>query len=267
MVVIIRRPHSLLKSPSADSESSDPIQRPLLLKTDSTSSSSMGTMERRRRLIAARYRTDSETTDEQCIPESISETHDSAVESAEDIEEDDKSPNCEVVPAINLEVQSSTESDKTVLSLRHNSADQLSSVPNSPFGSSIGSSGLAMFSRPKLSLNLPEIIVEPCSPPATSPSAESSPTSAALSDQPVAVTASQFKKESSSSTTSSTSSITLGKICLYKVEDPVLYSAICKEALCHSSFIKKAKRRWRKLHYFREEVSISSPTRSSCVSL
>lgn len=209
MVVIIRRPHSLLKSPSADSESSDPIQRPLLLKTDSTSSSSMGTMERRRRLIAARYRTDSETTDEQCIPESISETHDSAVESAEDIEEDDKSPNCEAVPpAINLEVQSSTESDKTVLSLRNNSADQLSSVPNSPFGSSIGI--LVPFSRPKLSLTLPEIIVEPCSPPATSPSAESSPTSAtALSDHPGGQV-SQSKKESSSSTTSSTSSITLG---------------------------------------------------------
>ena len=80
--MIIRRPISLLKSPSADSESSDPIQRPMLLKMDSTSSSSMGTMERRRRLFAARYRTDSETTDEQCIPESISEAGqcDSAVE-------------------------------------------------------------------------------------------------------------------------------------------------------------------------------------------
>ena len=86
--MVIRRPNSLLKSPSADSESSDPI-RPQLIKMDSTSSSSLGPIERKQRLIAARYRTDSETTDEQCIPESISEAHDSAVESAEeDIIED-----------------------------------------------------------------------------------------------------------------------------------------------------------------------------------
>ena len=59
-------------------------------------------------MLALRYRTDSETTDEQCIPESISETHDSAVESAEDIideeeDDEDKSPNTEAVPQINLQ--------------------------------------------------------------------------------------------------------------------------------------------------------------------
>ena len=38
--------------------------------------------------MASRYRTDSETTDEQCIPESISEAHDSAIDSTEDIAEE-----------------------------------------------------------------------------------------------------------------------------------------------------------------------------------
>ena len=42
----------------------------------------------RRLLMASRYRTDSETTDEQCIPESISEAHDSAIDSTEDIAEE-----------------------------------------------------------------------------------------------------------------------------------------------------------------------------------
>ena len=182
-VVFIRRPNSLLKSPSADSESSDPIKPLMILKTDSTSSSGIHD-HRRQRLMALRYRTDSETTDEQCIPDSISEVHDSAMDSAEDIiednhEYDDKSPNCDMVqspavthPCINLEVQSSTESDKTVLSIRN--SDLPSSVPNSPFSSSPRSSSHNL--RLKLSLNLPEIVVQPCSPPQTSPSAESSPT-------------------------------------------------------------------------------------------
>ena len=64
--------------------------RPVLMKMDSTSSSSLCTIERKQRLIAARYRTDSETTDEQCIPESISEAHDSAVESAEELDNEDE---------------------------------------------------------------------------------------------------------------------------------------------------------------------------------
>ena len=51
-VVFIRRPTSLLKSPSADSESSDPI-KPLMIKTDSTSSSSFD--HRRGRLMAERF--------------------------------------------------------------------------------------------------------------------------------------------------------------------------------------------------------------------
>ena len=44
-------PRSLLKSPSADSESSEAPIRPALLKTDSTSSSSLGTLERKHRMI------------------------------------------------------------------------------------------------------------------------------------------------------------------------------------------------------------------------
>ena len=53
-VFIRGRPRTLLKSPSADSENSDPI-RPPLLKADSTSSSSIGTLERRSR----KYKTNS----------------------------------------------------------------------------------------------------------------------------------------------------------------------------------------------------------------
>ena len=119
---------------------------------------------------------------------------------------------------LTLEVQSSTESDKTVLSLKHNnnnkvgisvSGDDLNnSVPNSP-GLSLcnsprsgSSNNLITINRHKLSLNLPEIIVQPCSPPPTSPSLESSPTSNNNVD---------IKKESSSSTNSSSSSISLGR--------------------------------------------------------
>lgn len=126
---------------------------------------------------------------------------------------------------LTLEVQSSTESDKTVLSLKHNnynnnkagisvSGDDLNnSVPNSPGGGlslcnspRSGSSNnlITTISRHKLSLNLPEIIVQPCSPPPTSPSLESSPTS----NNNVDIN----KKESSSSTNSSSSSISLGTI-------------------------------------------------------
>lgn len=147
-------------------------------------------------------------------PFSETQGGDSAVESGgdEDLDDtDDKSPNCDVV--INLmEVQSSTESDKTVLSFRDNN---LSSVPNSPFGGS-PRSGSSQNLRQKLCLVLPEIIVEPCSPPATSPSTESSPTAAFNS----------IKKESSSSTTSSTSSITLGSVYFF---DP-----FCKQNMVKS---------------------------------
>ena len=189
--IFMKRPHTLMKSPSADSESSDPIK---------VNHPSLNSAERRRQvMLALRYRTDSETTDEQCIPESISEAHDSALESAEDIideeEDEDKSPNTEGVPQINLEVQSSTESDKTVLSMKNN---DLSSAPNSPFSISPRSSSHNL--RQKLTLTLPEIVVEPCSPPATSPSAESSPTTFH----------GVIKKDSSSSTTSSSSSLSLG---------------------------------------------------------
>ena len=131
---------------------------------------------------------------------------------------------------LTLEVQSSTESDKTVLSLKHNnynnnnkagisvSGDDLNnSVPNSPGGGlslcnspRSGSSNnlITTISRHKLSLNLPEIIVQPCSPPPTSPSLESSPTSNNNVD---------IKKESSSSTNSSSSSISLGRYKMYLV--------------------------------------------------
>ena len=118
---------------------------------------------------------------------------------------------------LTLEVQSSTESDKTVLSLKHNNnkagcsdLDLNNSVPNSP-GLSLcnsprsgSSNNLITNIRHKLSLNLPEIIVQPCSPPPTSPSLESSPTS----NNNVDIN----KKESSSSTNSSSSSISLGTI-------------------------------------------------------
>ena len=93
----------------------------------------------------------SETTDEQCIPESISEAHDSAIDSTEDIvEEEDEQILDEVEKdltkaklqlqqtcanqqqqPLTLEIQSSTESDKTVLSLKHKD-DINNSVPNSP---------------------------------------------------------------------------------------------------------------------------------------
>ena len=198
--IFIKRPHTLMKSPSADSESSDPIKvHPALSNAE----------RRRQVMLALRYRTDSETTDEQCIPESISETHDSAVESAEDIideeEDEDKSPNTEAVPQINLEIQSSTESDKTVLSFK-NKDENLSSAPNSPFSCSPRSSSHNL--RQKLTLTLPEIVVEPCSPPATSPSAESSPTT-------FQVQGGVIKKDSCSSTTSSSSSLSLGKVFFY----------------------------------------------------
>ena len=117
----------------------------------------------------------------------------------------DKSPNCEILPQINLEVQSSTESDKTVLSVKKRETEELSSVPNSPFSSSPRNSSHNL--RLKLNLNLPEIVVQPCSPPPSSPSADSSPTN--IGGQAVT---SSVKKESSSSTTSSTSSISLGKL-------------------------------------------------------
>ena len=129
------------------------------------------------------------------------------MESAEDIideeeDDEDKSPNTEAVPQINLEIQSSTESDKTVLSFKKQDND-LSSAPNSPFSCSPRSSSHHL--RQKLTLTLPEIVVEPCSPPATSPSAESSPTTF-QGVQGV------IKKDSCSSTTSSSSSLSLGNV-------------------------------------------------------
>jgi len=95
------------------------------------------------------YRTDSETTDDQCIPESTSEPHDSALDSMDDCPEDDMlkvtespEPNDAIKPQVPqiclLEVQSSTESDKTVLSTTTVFEQQLRainsdcSLPNSP---------------------------------------------------------------------------------------------------------------------------------------
>lgn len=97
------------------------------------------------------FRTDSETTDDQCIPESTSEPHDSALDSMDDFideenirisvnkkaeKEGDFAPK---VPQICLlEVQSSTESDKTVLSTTTVFEQQLRamnsdcSLPSSP---------------------------------------------------------------------------------------------------------------------------------------
>ena len=110
-------------------------------------------------------RTDSETTDDQCIPESTSEPHDSALDSMDDyiddenLKIDDNINNvnnvdnfnnvddfcnknddfCPKVPQICLlEVQSSTESDKTVLSTTTVFEQQLRalnsdcSLPSSP---------------------------------------------------------------------------------------------------------------------------------------
>ncbi|XP_059098471.1 mucin-2-like [Tigriopus californicus] len=168
--VFIRRPSPLLKSPSVDSESSDPNQAP--------GSGSVTLLRRNNGLWrmhekALQYsRTDSETTDEQCIPESISTANDSAIDSQEDINDDEDTFNPEGVfeesgqmiptpvsfksqspvhgsPTTFLEVRdSSTESDKTVLSMvtlvENTSKDSLPSTP-----------GLSS----QMSLPLPEIVV------------------------------------------------------------------------------------------------------------
>ncbi len=229
--VVIRRPNNLLKSPSVDSESSDPVNA-------NYGKAFLG--HHKAPLMAARYRTDSETTDEHCIPESISEAHDSAIDSTEDIEEEDEtavteaveaavvveeeeeeevdvSPNCDIVPQImtTLEVQSSTESDKTVLStttVRDFSASNLlmtsasaaslvSSAETLTISNTTASIGKVM-SKPAIkmiNLTLPDIVVEPCSPDQSSASEVSSPT--AVRPDPL-----------SSSSTSSSSSLSLGII-------------------------------------------------------
>ena len=89
------------------------------------------------------FRTDSETTDDQCIPESTSEPHDSPLDSMDDFVDEENVENVEnfssKVPQICLlEVQSSTESDKTVLSTTTVFEQQLRainsdcSLPSSP---------------------------------------------------------------------------------------------------------------------------------------
>ena len=98
------------------------------------------------------FRTDSETTDDHdCIPESTSEPHDSALDSMDDFIDDDNiriSVHKKVAKAEDLapkvpqicllEVQSSTESDKTVLSTTTVFEQQLRainsdcSLPSSP---------------------------------------------------------------------------------------------------------------------------------------
>ena len=214
--VVIRRPNNLLKSPSVDSESSDPVN---------ANYKKIFTSAHKAPLMAARYRTDSETTDEQCIPED--EVDDDVLDvgaEAEVVEgktckeeklqtqdgddnldcsEEDVSPNCDVVPQITLEVQSSTESDKTVLSTT-TVRDALSAILPSTSANSLASSEasssafkLGNNKQNKLSLTLPEIIVQPCTPAPSSPSAESSPTAV----RPASL---------SSSSTPSSSSLSIG---------------------------------------------------------
>lgn len=108
-------------------------------------------------LFLSNSRTDSETTDEQCLPESISTANDSALDSQEEINDDEDTFNPEGVfeesgqmiptpvsfksqspahgsPTTLLEVRdSSTESDKTVFSMvtliENTSKDSLPSTP------------------------------------------------------------------------------------------------------------------------------------------
>ena len=226
--MFIRRPSPLLKSPSFDSESSDP---PNLQYSTScypgnehypTGRSGVTNYHRisnlppigphiisdrgsKQSILASvfRYRTDSETTDDQCIPESLSEEpgHDSALETTEDIDEEeaeeeeeeellDASPNIDgpKVPQLCLSeaAQSSTESEKTVilesrlsLSTRDKkdlSTDNISSLMTDQ---AISSENIHFDSQSLKSsmLSLPEIVILPGTPLASSPSAPSSPTS------------------------------------------------------------------------------------------
>jgi hypothetical protein len=155
---------------------------------------------------AFRYRTDSETTDDQCIPESLSEEpgHDSALDTTEDIDEEDvdeeedlndASPNIDgpKLPQLCLSeaAQSSTESEKTVIM-----DCQLAVTTRNPKDSMDNISSLSLMTEHAISsdnihldsqslkssmLSLPEIVILPGTPSASSPSAPSSPTSTTAS--------------------------------------------------------------------------------------
>ena len=228
--MFIRRPSPLLKSPSFDSESSDPLnpsssnscymgqehcqygrlgathqQRLINVPQIGQHSSSEKSYKQSILASAFRYRTDSETTDDQCIPESLSEEpgHDSALDTTEEIDEEevedeeeeedlmDASPNIDgpKVPQLCLSeaAQSSTESEKTVIlesqislatrDKKDLSADNISSLMTDQ---TISSENIHLESQSLKSsmLSLPEIVIQPGTPSASSPSAPSSPTSA-----------------------------------------------------------------------------------------
>ena len=227
--MFIRRPSPLLKSPSFDSESSDPLNpscsnsccvshehcqqgrvgithHQRTINVPQIGSHGISEKSYRQSFLASvfRYRTDSETTDDQCIPESLSEEpgHDSALDTTEEIDEEDAeeeeeeeelmdaSPNIDgpKVPQLCLSeaAQSSTESEKTVilesqLSLaardkKDISTDNISSLMTDQ---AISSENIHLDSQSLKSsmLSLPEIIIQPGTPSASSPSAPSSPTS------------------------------------------------------------------------------------------
>ena len=225
--IFVRRPSPLLKSPSFDSESSDPPNHSYSVpcyggdnfpvsRTIPTSAQRQGGMcqlgtastsdRNSRRLFLAsafRYRTDSETTDDQCIPESLSEEpgHDSAHDTTEDIDEEDvedeedlndASPNIDGprVPQLQLSeaVHSSTESERTVVldcqltiamqDTAKDSMDNISSLSLLTDHASLSFDSIHFDDQNLKSsmLSLPEIVILPGTPSASSPSAPSSPT-------------------------------------------------------------------------------------------
>ena len=249
--IFVRRPSPLLKSPSVDSESCDP-PNPTISVTSyeneyctvnrvSTSvaqrqgvNSQPGTsniLDRSTKHCnfgsAFRYRTDSETTDDQCIPESLSEEpgHDSAFDTTEDVDEEDVeeeeglydvSPNIDgpKVPQLRLsEVdKSSTESEKTIImegQLSISIQDVRNSVDNNAPILSFMTDNLISSDnshqqdclRKPSKLSLPEIVILPGTPSASSPSAPSSPNSLnTLSSSSVSIiTAAQLASQSTSS--------------------------------------------------------------------
>ena len=232
-IYVRRRPSPLLKSPSFDSESSDPpnplypnstcygneghtSSRSMTLThqkhaiTGQLGISSISDRTNKRNFLtsAFRYRTDSETTDDQCIPESLSEEpgHDSALDTTEDIDEEevveeeedlnDASPNIDgpKVPQLSFTdvAQSSTESEKTVILdfplpvVFQETEQNFSKMP--PLASM--AKGIIMSScnirideesiRSSV-LSLPEIVIVPGTPMGSSPSGPSSPISYASS--------------------------------------------------------------------------------------
>ena len=222
--IFMRRPSPLLKSPSFDSETSDPLNPSFPItcySNDNCNSSRTVSVTTQRHSVpsihnsisdrsvkqffpasAFRYRTDSDTTDDQCIPESLSEEpgHDSALDTTEDIDEEDVaeeeelndvSPNIDgpKVPQLCLSEagQSSTESEKTVI-LDY----QPSAAIQEMNGSIDNTSALSLMTENQIAtdnyklddqaikysmLSLPDIVVLPGTPSASSPSAPSSPTS------------------------------------------------------------------------------------------